>query len=80
MSRFIFFLLPFSVFAQSNDSTNLALSTVPELNASILAKPTFDAYFSRGMIMYKTGDYTGAVRDFTEALSLNPVDKNTYWR
>ncbi len=43
------------------------------LNNSILTKPSFDAYYNRGLIMFQLGDFTGAIRDFTSATEIDPT-------
>lgn len=65
-----------AAFAQT--SAPAYLDTLKQLNISILNKPTYDAYFNRATLMYRFGDYTGAIRDFTEAIALNATDKTAY--
>ncbi|CAF3382797.1 unnamed protein product [Rotaria sp. Silwood2] len=68
------FLLPVFVNAQTVD-----ISQVGALNTSILEKPTAEAYYKRGLIMFSLGDNTGAIRDMTSAIELNPGMKEMYF-
>ena len=60
-------------------SEKISKEHIDELNKKIKENPKdANLYFERGKLKYESGDYDGAIADFTKAIKLNPKNPEFY--
>ena len=76
----LYFLLHFVQLQIVEAQDTVLLHRLQELNSIILSQPNFDAYNERGDIMYSFGDFTGAIRDYSEAITFKANDNKIFMK